>query len=56
MDELRKTNHVFPRVDWDFEDISFENGFIMELAVTVGLVEDSIRLVGNTFYLSLRKH
>ena len=31
MEELRKTNHVFPRVDWDFEDIAFENGFILDI-------------------------
>ena len=31
MEEHRKTNHVFPRVDWDFEDIAFENGFILDI-------------------------
>jgi len=31
MEELRKTNHVFPRVDWDFEDIVFDNGFILDV-------------------------
>jgi hypothetical protein len=31
MEELRKTNHVFPRVDWDFEDIAFDNGFILDI-------------------------
>lgn len=31
MKELRKTNHVFPRVDWDFEDISFANGSILDI-------------------------
>jgi len=31
MEELRKTNHVFPIVDWDFEDIAFDNGFILDI-------------------------
>lgn len=31
MEELRKTNHVFPGVDWDFEDIAFDNGFILDI-------------------------
>jgi len=31
MEELKKTNHVFPRVDWDFEDIIFGDGFILDI-------------------------
>lgn len=31
MEELRKTNHVFPRLDWDFEDIAFDSGFILDI-------------------------
>jgi len=31
MEELKKGNHVFPRVDWDFEDISFADGFILDI-------------------------
>ena len=31
MEELKKTNHVFPRVDWDFEDLVFEDRFILDI-------------------------
>jgi len=31
MKELEKDNHFFPRVDWEFDDISFEDGFILDI-------------------------
>lgn len=31
MEELKKPNHVFPRVDWNFEDIIFDDGFILDI-------------------------
>lgn len=31
MQEHEKTNHIFPRVDWDFNDVSFDDGFILDI-------------------------
>lgn len=31
MEEYKKNNYVFPKADWDFEDISFGDGFILDI-------------------------
>ncbi len=31
MDEHKKNNHIFPRVDWDFDEPVIEGGFILDI-------------------------